>query len=169
MGYYYENPRPLDYSSESPALAGERQTKYYGQDVPPLAWVDPTWEIWQQSLKKQITQATAGGWLKINVHVVNDDGMAPLRCKFDQSAGGWAGGRPDWDGWLTVDDTAVLQDVPGDTRGKAFRPISHPADGNLIVKLPQNLNCQGETLGGQIKNLCLIRCENFVSAGPFGG
>ncbi|EPS38140.1 hypothetical protein H072_8136 [Dactylellina haptotyla CBS 200.50] len=169
MGYYYESSVTLDYSAESQQQAWDRQTYYYGQYVPPKAWVDPVWEIWQQATKKQITQATAGGWLQVSVHVVNDDGLAPFRCKIDQSAGGWAGGRNEWDGWLTVDDAGVLQEDPNDPRGRAFRAIGQPSDGNMVVKLPKDLNCVGETLGGQIKNLCLVRCENFAASGPFGG
>ncbi|KAF3919523.1 hypothetical protein ABW20_dc0101326 [Dactylellina cionopaga] len=174
------------YSSESQDQGWERQVKYYQQWAPTEAYVDVNWEIWQQVQRKELTQATAGGYLKMNLHQVNDDGAGPFRCKLDMTGTAKRGDRgwdassvskadSDWDGWLTVNQTGVLQGDPSyeKERGKSLGPIKQPTNYIMSVDLPANLDCTGtlKASDGTVvqKDLCLIRCENEARNGPFGG
>ncbi|KAF3915764.1 hypothetical protein ABW20_dc0105828 [Dactylellina cionopaga] len=170
--HYYDIQQQPDYSKETQAQNWDRNVRFYQQPVPSGAWVDPFWETWQFAQKGWITQASAGGYVRMNMHMVNDDGAGPFRCKIDMTAKADRGGNEaDWDGWLEVNQTAVLQEDPSvvATRGRGVVAIHQPADYIMYANLPKNLDCKGSTLDGKITDLCMIRCENPASNGPFGG
>ncbi|KAK6533047.1 hypothetical protein TWF281_007208 [Arthrobotrys megalospora] len=179
----YQEKKEPDYAPETPAVNAYRNTHYFQKWAPTEGYVDVPWEIWQQAQKKQITQATAGGYLRMYLHTINDDGVGPFRCKLDMTGTakrgdwGWDTNEQkkkdnDWDGWLTVNQTGVPQEDPAQvaTRGRSVTFLHGGPRGSIMyAQLPKNLNCKGETLNGEIKDLCLIRCENLASNGPFGG
>ncbi|EGX47555.1 hypothetical protein AOL_s00083g63 [Orbilia oligospora ATCC 24927] len=103
-----------------------------------------------------IPEASAGGWIRMRIHQVNEDGGGPFKCKLDQS--GLSTNFGDW--------IPLTKNTPGDGHS-----ISHHTarTGNLWLELPlpKDLKCSGTY--GDRKNICMIRCENQAVNGPFGG
>ncbi|KAF3313299.1 hypothetical protein TWF173_006038 [Orbilia oligospora] len=103
-----------------------------------------------------IPEASAGGWVRMRIHQVNEDGGGPFKCKLDQS-----GLSTNFGGWIPL-----TKNTPGDGHS-----ISHHTarTGNLWLELPlpKDLKCSGTY--GDRKNICMIRCENQAVNGPFGG
>ncbi|EPS40635.1 hypothetical protein H072_5435 [Dactylellina haptotyla CBS 200.50] len=167
--WYHQAAAP-NFKKESDAQSLDRLVRFYQQPVPTGAWIDPAYEITEQAKKGQVTQATAGGYIRLDLHVVHDDGVGPFRCKIDMTGNPFARTN-DWDGWLKVNQTGVVQGDPAElkTRGKSVTKIYKPADYGMLVNLPDDMDCKGASPDGKIKDICMIRCENEASNGPFGG
>ncbi|KAI4867920.1 hypothetical protein F4820DRAFT_169337 [Hypoxylon rubiginosum] len=101
----------------------------------------------------QLPQVTAGGELKMTLHVVNSDGAGPYTCMINDDGTG--------ENW---DDIQVTQSPPGDdSRDRDASETDFP----LTATIPADQDCTG-TVAGQ-ENACLVRCQNGARAGPFGG
>ncbi|XXG95038.1 hypothetical protein Hte_001298 [Hypoxylon texense] len=101
----------------------------------------------------QLPQVTAGGELKMTLHVVNADGAGPYTCMINDDGTG-----ANWD------DIQVTQSPPGDdSRDRDAAETDFP----LTATIPADQECTG-TVAGQ-ENACLVRCQNGARAGPFGG
>ncbi|KAI0173334.1 hypothetical protein GGR52DRAFT_381864 [Hypoxylon sp. FL1284] len=101
----------------------------------------------------QLPQITAGGQLKMTLHVVNADGAGPYTCMINDDGTG--------ENW---DDIEVTQSPPGDdSRDRKASKTDFP----LTAAIPADQDCTG-TVAGQ-DNACLVRCQNDARAGPFGG
>ncbi|KAI6084806.1 hypothetical protein F4821DRAFT_164903 [Hypoxylon rubiginosum] len=101
----------------------------------------------------QLPQITAGGELKMTLHVVNADGAGPYTCMINDDGTG-----ANWD------DIQVTQSPPGDdSRDRDAAETDFP----LTASIPADQECTG-TVAGQ-DNACLVRCQNGARAGPFGG
>ena len=64
-------------------------------------------------------------------------------------------------GTFEFTDLPVSNNVPG---ANGFSQAKEQ-DFNVMVKLPDNMNCTGSSAG----NVCTLRCRNNALAGPFGG
>lgn len=102
----------------------------------------------------KLPQVTPGGSLNMTLHQVNRDGAGPYTCMInvDGTAQSWK-------------NIKVTQNVAGDEFGRNQAGIK--SDHPLAVAIPANQNCIA-TIAGQ-KNVCLVRCQNPATAGPFGG
>ncbi|KAF3150445.1 hypothetical protein TWF594_009088 [Orbilia oligospora] len=105
--------------------------------------------VHEQAEAGKVPQATAGGWIEIDVYLVNEDGGGAMTCRLDKSATGQGFG-----GHLNILQQPWLK-WPGQTN-------------KLKVQIPADTQCTGAF--GKYKNMCLLRCENDNTAeGPFGG
>ncbi|EPS42504.1 hypothetical protein H072_3525 [Dactylellina haptotyla CBS 200.50] len=104
-----------------------------------------------------LPKCTAGGWLSMMVHQVNQDGAGPFRCRIDYSGTG-----KKWTKWI-----AVSKNVPGSKKSYSVYKKGSLKNWPLNVKIPVDAKCTG-TYYGQ-KNICMVRCENYAINGPFGG
>ncbi|KAF3112041.1 hypothetical protein TWF102_005787 [Orbilia oligospora] len=104
---------------------------------------------------KMVAQVTAGGWLRMRVHQVNADGAGPFMCKLDHTGIGNAFGPLQ----------NLKENIHGDKHSINLGTIHK---GNLWITfvLPTDLRCTGTY--GNMKNICLVRCENKAANGPFG-
>ncbi|KAF3225840.1 hypothetical protein TWF106_001713 [Orbilia oligospora] len=103
-----------------------------------------------------IPQASAGGWLKMRIHQVNEDGAGPFKCKLDQSGLASAFGA-----WMPLS-----KNLAGNGHSINHH-TSRRGDLWLELPLPKDLKCSGTY--GKYKNICMVRCENQAVNGPFGG
>ncbi|KAF3283380.1 hypothetical protein TWF970_001361 [Orbilia oligospora] len=103
----------------------------------------------EQAAAGKIAQATAGGWIEIDVSLVNADGGGAMKCRLDKTANANAFGGP----------LKILKQ-PWLKHNGQVAP--------LRVEIPAGTQCTGSF--GNYKNMCLLRCENDNTAeGPFGG
>ncbi|EPS36283.1 hypothetical protein H072_10195 [Dactylellina haptotyla CBS 200.50] len=143
----------------------DKNVKWYQQPVPAEGYINVNNEITSLAKQGRITKACAGGWIKAQIHQLNTDGAGAYKCKLDTgaTANSWDGG------WLKI--TANIKwwkknynNVPGNKYSVNGLKLK---DWNIVIHLPQNLDCKG-SIGG-VDNVCLIRCENSAKNGPFGG
>ncbi|KAF3250347.1 biotin synthase [Orbilia oligospora] len=103
----------------------------------------------EQAAAGKIAQATAGGWIEIDVSLVNADGGGAMKCRLDKTANANAFGQP----------LKILKQPWLKYNGQVAP---------LRVEIPAGTQCTGSF--GKYKNMCLLRCENDNTAeGPFGG
>ncbi|EPS35500.1 hypothetical protein H072_11035 [Dactylellina haptotyla CBS 200.50] len=158
MRFSESSNKAIKHYHEAPVVGWIGEAGYMKQPVPDGAWADPFWEIWQQAQENILTYATVGGYLKVNIHVVNDDGAGPWKCATD-----------DWDGELELNQTAVVQENPAEaSRGRSTRSMGS-GDLPMFINLPKWLDCKGVLTGSAHKDLCIVRCENMAPDGPFDG
>ncbi|KAF3920437.1 hypothetical protein ABW20_dc0104796 [Dactylellina cionopaga] len=109
---------------------------------------------------KELPRVSVGGWIRIIHHQVNADGAGPFRCKISST-----GAPNNWNpGWITPNEK---HNVPGSIAWKSFRWEGTLKQFPLTINIPKNLKCNG-SFGG-LKNICMMRCENYATNGPFGG
>ncbi|KAK6505025.1 hypothetical protein TWF481_006957 [Arthrobotrys musiformis] len=115
----------------------------------------------EQANAGRIAQATPGGWIQMSSFQVNADGAGPFRCRVDESGTGKGFGI----NWLNVE----IQPGPGagKEKWKSVWPHGNNKNHVLKVRIPFNIKCKAQY--GSIKNVCIMRCENFATNGPFGG
>ncbi|KAF3316017.1 hypothetical protein TWF173_002797 [Orbilia oligospora] len=110
--------------------------------------------VMAQAARGEIAQAKAGGQLFMVLHQVNGDGNGPFTCAINTDGSAKRGS------FKKVD---IAKQVPGANPVlNAVSATNHP----LIVNLPANLECTG-TFGNKAR-VCIIRCQNFATNGPFG-
>ncbi|KAF3925255.1 hypothetical protein ABW20_dc0105721 [Dactylellina cionopaga] len=119
----------------------------------------PAWNIIQDEISRNIAEdrvpvASAGGYLKLTLYQINEVASGTFKCKIEQTLNG----SGEWE------DLEVLNNQP---RPKVWFDRWRLKRWNVVVRLPNNLNCQGSNSGHG--NLCLVRCENNSINGPFGG
>ncbi|KAF3925802.1 hypothetical protein ABW20_dc0102077 [Dactylellina cionopaga] len=111
--------------------------------------------------KGQVAQAMAGGQMMMILHQINGDGNGPFTCAIDSTAlakkGSWK------------EELDIYTQVPGNNPvANAVLTTQFP----LIVNIPEDVKCTGkfETSTGLKKTkVCLMRCQNNATNGPFGG
>ncbi|RVD82502.1 uncharacterized protein DFL_006927 [Arthrobotrys flagrans] len=133
---------------------------FFQGPVPAGAYIQTGAETLKFAARKQIAQATPGGWVQITTWQVNADGAGPFRCRLDESGTG-----KEFGSWLETD----MQPGPGAGKEK-WKSVW--ASGNnkrhtLRVRIPGDVKCKAQY--GNVKNVCTLRCENFATNGPFGG
>ncbi|RVD82051.1 uncharacterized protein DFL_009894 [Arthrobotrys flagrans] len=115
---------------------------------------DPAAEIPKIVEQGALPIASAGGYLNITIFQINVDGAGPFRCGI--SANG------DGNDFKIVPD--ILRQAPGDRLG-LFNENSQK-NVPLQVRIPADLKCTGEH--GSKKTVCILRCQNPATNGPFG-
>jgi len=100
-----------------------------------------------------LPKVTAGGSLSMTLHQINADGAGPYTCMIDMTGTG-----------TNFQTITVTTQVPG-RRGRDKHGSA--TDFPLVVSLPANMACTG--IAGAITGICMVRCQNPVHAGPFGG
>lgn len=129
--------------------AAQKSTLYY--QTPARALID--WKEMTRSMavSNRLPKATPGGYISILVHQITLDGTGPYRCRI-----GPDGAPNSWGPWIHAEG------------GPNFpSPQSVLQDHMLRVAIPVDQRCMGEY--GSTKNVCMLRCENSVPNGPFGG
>ncbi|KAF3922133.1 hypothetical protein AA313_de0207771 [Arthrobotrys entomopaga] len=139
----------------------ERNTKYYMKPMAAGALTQVKAKTTDFAKKNQIARATPGGWISIDVFQVNDDGAGPFRCRIDEegdgsSFGAWIGGSG---------RTGIVYE--GANAVKSLYPGRNGETHKLKVPIPKNVDCKAQY--GKLKNICILRCENYAVNGPFGG
>ncbi|KAF3919204.1 hypothetical protein AA313_de0202293 [Arthrobotrys entomopaga] len=153
--YESTNPDPKKPWSKS---GGKKPEWYYmAKYSDKKAFIPVTSEVTRMVARKSLPKATAGGWLKMMVHQINDDGAGPYRCRIDYNGNG-----DKWSKWI-----AVTKNVPGTKKSWSWWKAGDGKNYPLNVKIPAGAQCSGK-YGGQ-SNICIIRCENWAKNGPFGG
>ncbi|KAK6360532.1 hypothetical protein TWF730_006673 [Orbilia blumenaviensis] len=149
-------------------LRQHRNWHFFMGIIPPGAFVQTNAETLAFANRRQIAQATPGGWIQITTFQVNADGAGPFRCRLDESGTGQRFGLsddPNKGGWLIIDQQ------PGPGAGKEKWKSVWPSGNNkrhtLRVRIPGDVKCKAQF--GNVKNVCQLRCENFATNGPFGG
>ncbi|KAF3186570.1 hypothetical protein TWF225_004629 [Orbilia oligospora] len=133
---------------------------FFQGPVPIEGYVQTGAETLEYAKRRQIAQATPGGWIQITTWQVNADGAGPFRCRLDESGTGKEFGP-----WLATD----MQPGPGAGKEKWKSVWAHGNNKRhtLRVRIPGNVKCTAQY--GNMKNICMLRCENFAANGPFGG
>ncbi|KAK6362213.1 hypothetical protein TWF730_005909 [Orbilia blumenaviensis] len=153
---YYRNNRYRDdqdyfnnkYYEHSQDMENFRLYNFWMSPVPYGAFA-PLSIVKDQANEGKIAQATAGGWIEIDVYLVNADGGGAMKCRLDKGATGQGFGDP----------LKILQQPWLKSAGQTAK---------LKVEIPAGTACTGAF--GKYKNMCLLRCENDNTAeGPFGG
>ncbi|KAF3936005.1 hypothetical protein ABW20_dc0110202 [Dactylellina cionopaga] len=109
----------------------------------------------------QVAQAMAGGQLMMLLHQINGDGNGPFRCGLDLTATAKKG--------TFTKELDIYTQIPGNN------PVANTVVTTqfpLVVNLPKGLKCTGSfktTEGVVKKNVCMMRCQNNATNGPFGG
>ncbi|EPS37734.1 hypothetical protein H072_8597 [Dactylellina haptotyla CBS 200.50] len=101
----------------------------------------------------QIPTIAPGGELRMTLHQVNADGAGPYICMVDTTGTG--------NNFVPL---MVSQQVAGTDGNNDARPASTNA---LFAKFAPATRCTG-TFGGKT-GVCMVRCQNNSTAGPFGG
>ncbi|KAK6523844.1 hypothetical protein TWF281_001812 [Arthrobotrys megalospora] len=125
---------------------------FWQQKIPD--WTDIVSETAYNVEKNRIPVVSAGGWMKLTLHQINQDGGGPFKCKIDETGVGQLNWR-----WVKVS-----QNVPGNKYSINKYKLKR---WTLTLHLPKDLNCKGSNSGKD--NLYLIRCQNAAQNGPFGG
>ncbi|KAK6357200.1 hypothetical protein TWF718_001524 [Orbilia javanica] len=107
-----------------------------------------------QASRGELTKAFAGGQIFLSFHQVNGDGNGPFHCGIDAKGEGKKG---------SFKKLAIAKQVPGD--GPTLNAVA-ATNFPLIVNLPADLKCVGKI--GSRENICLLRCQNVATNGPFG-
>lgn len=139
----------------------QRNTKYYMRPMEAGALTQVKAKTTEFASQGKVPKASPGGWLKIAVFQVNDDGAGPFRCRIDESGtgtefGSWIGGEG---------RTGIVYD--GANAVNSLYAGRNWETHTLTVPIPQGVKCKAEY--GSYKNVCMLRCENFAINGPFGG
>lgn len=116
-------------------------------------WNNATLEVPKLIRQNRLTRATADGWLKITWHQMDKDGGGPFICKVDN----------DGIGNSFTTQVTVTKNIPGNSVSQNQYQLKK---WEMVVELPRNLDCKGQFEGG--KDICMLRCQNFAEAGPFG-
>ncbi|KAK6352254.1 hypothetical protein TWF730_009085 [Orbilia blumenaviensis] len=128
------------------------------------AWVQTWWETLKQSDGEvlPVVSADGTGWLHMAVLQINEDGAGPFRCRVDPNGDG----KYPW-GW-EPDSRYSAQPQPNDGgAAKSFWPAGKHKAHLLKWHAPKGLVCNGKS--GKYSNVCIMRCENYATNGPFGG
>ncbi|KAK6499005.1 hypothetical protein TWF481_011574 [Arthrobotrys musiformis] len=128
------------------------------------AWVQTWWETLKQANAHVLPAVSAdgSGWLHMAVLQINEDGAGPFRCRVDPTGDG----KYPW-GW-EPSDRFSSQPQPNDGgAAKSFWPHGKHKASVLKWHAPRGQICNGKS--GSYNNVCIMRCENFATNGPFGG
>ncbi|KAK6345309.1 hypothetical protein TWF718_007228 [Orbilia javanica] len=133
---------------------------FFQGTIPAGAYLQTAAETLKCAQRKQLAQATPGGWIQITTWQVNADGAGPFRCRLDETGTG-----KEFGDWLATD----MQPGPGagKEKWKSVWPHGNNKRHTLRVRIPGNVKCKAKY--GNVENLCMLRCENFATNGPFGG
>ncbi|KAK6509350.1 hypothetical protein TWF481_004102 [Arthrobotrys musiformis] len=104
--------------------------------------------------QKGIAQVFPGGQLFMILHQVNGDGNGPFICGIDST------NNPEPEDF---EELEIAKQVPGNN--PELNAIAH-TNFPLIVNIPKDIKCEG--VYGDIKNVCMVRCQNRAINGPFG-
>ncbi|KAK6526531.1 hypothetical protein TWF694_005114 [Orbilia ellipsospora] len=125
----------------------------------PEAFVQTLSETTNAVNSGHVPQCNVGGWLRMMVYQVNDDGAGPFRCRIDKDGNGKYGD------WLYINPGE--NPPPGDVNQKSVYAWGNYQQHPLVANIPLNQECNIQI--GKMKNICIMRCENFAANGPFGG
>ncbi|KAF3213055.1 hypothetical protein TWF106_009632 [Orbilia oligospora] len=147
------------------------------EDIPSGGYVDTTNEINKLALSEQtgakrnepvtnargismgIPKVTAGGTLTIVNFQMDIDGAGPFDCRVDLTGTG--------NNWSVP--LKVTKNCPGNAHSILF-PGKQLTPCKFEVAMPKKFECTGSYgTNGNMKNICLVRCENKSKIGPFGG
>ncbi|KAF3192004.1 hypothetical protein TWF788_004194 [Orbilia oligospora] len=128
------------------------------------AWVQTWWETKKQADAGTMAVVSGGGsgWLHMAVLQINEDGAGPFRCRVDPHGDG----KYPW-GWEPNDRYMNMPEPNDGGAAKSFWPHGKHKAHLLKWKVPRGMYCAGKS--GQYSNVCIMRCENFATNGPFGG
>ncbi|KAK6541050.1 hypothetical protein TWF694_008428 [Orbilia ellipsospora] len=115
---------------------------------------DVATQVTRMAAEYKIAQVYAGSELRLTLHQVNGDGAGPFRCILDQSGTG-------------NNFEKNLLPVTKQVAGLGGISAALIQNNLLILKLPSNMQCGGTY--GAWPNICIVRCQNAASNGPFGG
>ncbi|KAF3176481.1 hypothetical protein TWF788_007967 [Orbilia oligospora] len=155
-----------------------QQNKFLiNNDIPSRGYVDTTDEINKLALSEQkgakrnepvinakgismgIPKVTAGGTLTIVNFQMDADGAGPFDCRVDLTGTG--------NNWSVP--LKVTKNCPGNAHSILF-PGKQLTPCKFEVAMPKQFECTGSYgTNGNMKNICLVRCENKSKNGPFGG
>ncbi|EPS35605.1 hypothetical protein H072_10971 [Dactylellina haptotyla CBS 200.50] len=134
----------------------DRNTKYYMKPMEAGALTQVKAKTQEQADNGMMVRVTPGGWLKIDIFQVNDDGAGPFRCRIDQAGDGTSFGN--YLGGIVYD---------GANAEKSVYPGRNWETHTLTAPIPKNIKCTAKY--GRYNNVCIMRCENIAVNGPFGG
>ncbi|EGX48141.1 hypothetical protein AOL_s00081g4 [Orbilia oligospora ATCC 24927] len=113
-----------------------------------------------------ISQASGGGWLKMRIHQVNQDGAGPYKCKIDETGMGDKFPGNHKTEWIYLNKVPGGQDIASGPGSKNKASMRKP-NLWLTLPIPNTVKCTG--IFGKYKNVCMVRCQNEAVNGPFGG
>lgn len=102
--------------------------------------------------KGEIAKVSPGGFLFMVLHQINGNGNGPYVCGIDKTGRG-----------TKFSPLTVTRQVPGKSpTPNAVKTKRFP----LQVAIPSDLKCLGQY--EDMKNICMIRCQNKSFNGPYG-
>ncbi len=101
----------------------------------------------------QIAKVSAGGYLFMILHQISGSGNGPYTCGIDQTGAGTSFPKK-----LEVDRQVPGQSPMMNTVVTTQFPFQ--------VAMPTDLKCSGSY--GGVKGICMIRCQNAATSGPYG-
>ncbi|KAF3158530.1 hypothetical protein TWF788_004689, partial [Orbilia oligospora] len=114
----------------------------------------------------RIPRASRGGWLRMRIHQVNQDGAGPYKCKIDETGTGDKFPGNHKTEWIYLNKVPRGQDIASSPGSKNKASMRNP-NLWLTLPIPSTVKCTGTF--GKYKNVCMVRCQNEAVNGPFGG
>ncbi|EPS39401.1 hypothetical protein H072_6801 [Dactylellina haptotyla CBS 200.50] len=157
VNLYYSLVDPANFKT---ANDWQRNYWWYMSKIPNAKepFVQTLWEAEKAVNGGKVPQCNVGGWLRMMVHQVNDDGGGPFRCRIDRD------GKGQFGDWLYINPGE--NPAPGDPGAASVYPWGNLKAHPLVAQIPKNQECNIKI--GSMSNICIMRCENFAANGPFG-